>query len=152
MRFTILKPFGYLLFAVFVYSCKAPEHPPVFKAVENVRVSKLSTQGVHLTAQVKFYNPNDTGVRLTAISIDMIVDGKTLAHADQSSKLKIKAKSDFYVPLDVNIDLKQINTISSIFGILSGRSLDATFTGHLKLSKGGVAAKIPVNFNQRIKL
>lgn len=152
MRLMILRVgYCFLLFSL-VFSCSVPEHPPVFKGVEKIKISKFSTKGVKLNALVKFYNPNDTGVKLKSVSIDVIVDGKKVAHADQVSKMKIKPMSNFHVPLNINIDLREMGLVSGIFGILTGKSLDATFTGHLKLSKGGIAFKVPVNFKQRIRL
>ena len=141
-----------LLIVVTVSACEMPKQAPVFKNVTQVKTKKVSGANLNLTANAIFYNPNDMGLKLKGVEIDVLLEGKKVGHISQREKIKIPSKGDFAVPLNVDLDLKQSGMISGIFGMLSGKKMEAEFIGYVRISKNAVAMKVPVKFTEKIKL
>jgi LEA14-like dessication related protein len=140
-----------LLFIGFVFGC-APKDPVVFKGVKNIQVNAGDKDGPRLDADVYFYNPNKVKSKLKEISIDILVDGKKSGHVRQELKLPIPAQSDFFVPVEAHISLKEIGLLDTVLGLFGGKKYDVVFTGYLKISVHGVTVKVPVQQKQEVKL
>ena len=90
-------------------------------------------------------------MRLKSIDIDVMVNNKKAARVDQKLSSLIKAKSEFIVPLEVQLNLKDglLDTILSLFG---GKTYEVLFVGSLKVSVSGFPVKVPMNYKEQIKL
>ena len=129
-----------------------PQEPPVFKNITQVKTKKATGTNLNFTANAIFFNPNDMGLKLKGVEIDVLLEGKKVGHISQQEKIKIPAKGNFTVPLDVDLDLKQTGMINSIFGMLSGKKMEAEFNGYIRISKNAIVMKVPVNHKEKLKL
>lgn len=140
-----------LLACLLLASC-GPYQPVVLKSVKNVHVESLDREKAKLTADASLHNPNQLRARLKKISVNVKVDGKDAATVDQKLKSIIKPKSDFIVPIEVYISLKEFGIMDTIFSLLSGKKYKVEYKGHLRMKVGGVPVKVPIEFEDEVRL
>lgn len=141
-----------VLFTLSLFSCALSQEAPEFKKLTNVKTSKISGTNLTFTADAVFYNPNDVGLKLKSVEIDVIIEGKKAGHVSQIKKIKILPNADFLVPLTVDVDLKQIDIMGGLFGMMSGKKMRAEFVGDITVSKNAIPMKVPVKHTEYLTL
>ncbi|MBS1558459.1 MAG: hypothetical protein JST69_06990 [Bacteroidetes bacterium] len=135
-----------------VLSGCAPKEPVVFKNINNLSVDLSATGKPLLKADALFFNPNSTKMKLKEVNISVWVDGVPSAEVIQKLDVAIPAKSDFSVPLEVQLMLKETNLLSTVLGFLGGKKYELLFKGHIRVGVHGLTLKVPVAQKQEIKL
>jgi LEA14-like dessication related protein len=89
-------------------------------------------------------------MRLKRIDLDVMVDGNKSARVDQHLSALIKGKSEFTIPLEVQLNLKDglLDTILSLFG---GKEHNIKFEGSMKVTVRGFPVKVPVSYGEALK-
>ncbi|MFM8914097.1 MAG: LEA type 2 family protein [Flammeovirgaceae bacterium] len=128
-----------------------PKEQVVFKTVKNIELTTADGK-LLLKGDAVFYNPNKTQTRLKEIDVDVLVDGKKAASVDQQMNLVVKGKSDFTVPIQAQLELGEINLLDAVVGFLGGKTYQVTFTGNLRVAVHGVTVKVPVKYNEEVRL
>lgn len=151
----IFTPFGRNVFLIFVFvvlvsGCKKPEEDIVLRHIRDVVVDAASEP--MLKANAVFYNPNDMHGRLKKIDVEIFVDGKKAASVDQEMKTFIPAKSEFTVPLEVKLAIKELGLMDTIFGMIGGKKFKIHYKGSLKLSYRGLPINVPVDYKDEVRL
>lgn len=146
-----IKRFVFLLMLVSAMSaCKKPDQDIVLRHVRDVVVDASSEP--MLKANAIFYNPNDMRGRLKKIDVDIFVDGKKAASVDQLMKTSIPAQSEFTVPLEVKLAIKELGLMDAIFGMIGGKKFKIHYKGSLKLSYRGLPISVPVDYKDEVRL
>jgi len=130
--------------------CQKPDQPIVLKRIKDVVVD--ATTDPMLKAQAIFHNPNNVRMRLKKIKIDIIINGKKTGEIDQDLKTVIPARSEFTVPLEVKLAMKEVGFLDTIFSMLGGKKFAVQYKGVLKLSYHGVPIRVPVDYNDEIRV
>ena len=145
-----MRIFCLMLLVELLGSC-VPKEQVVLRSINIKEVLPGKDSSPLLMADAIFYNPSSARMRLKRIDIDVMVDGKKAARVDQDLSALIKAKSEFTVPLEVQLNLKEglLDTILSLFG---GKTYDILFVGNMKVSINGFPVKVPVNYKEKVKL
>ncbi|MFM7486350.1 MAG: LEA type 2 family protein [Cytophagales bacterium] len=138
------------LFLLLLAGC-LPKEQIVFKTVKNIELTTTNGKAM-LRGDAVFYNPNKTQTKLKEIDVDVLVDGKKAASLDQQMDLVVRGKSDFTVPIEAQLELDEINLLDAVVGFLGGKSYQVTFTGNLRVAVHGVTVKVPVKYNETVKL
>ncbi len=127
---------------------------PEFKKVENVSINLEGFSKAHLTADALLRNPNKNSIKIRQADIDILMDDKKVAELNKKYNLKVEGDSDFTVPLDINIDLKDLNLdILSAAGALFGQSgKEIRYKGKIKVTAYGLPFSVPVDYSENIKL
>ena len=133
-------------------SCSGPENPPVFKGVNEIKTSKLSGTDLTLKAKAIFNNPNDSGLKLKKVGIDVFIEGNKVGHVTHIESVKIRPNSDFTVPLNIDVNLKELGLINGIFGMLTGKKMKAEFIGNISVGKNLISIKVPVKHTEMLRL
>jgi LEA14-like dessication related protein len=105
-----------------------------------------------LKADVVFFNPNSSRMRLRRIQIDILVDGTKAASVDQELSALIKANSEFTVPLEVKLKMKEIGLLNTIVNLFAGKKYEIQFVGNMKVKVNGFPLKVPVSYKEEFKL
>ena len=144
-----MRIFWLVLLVMMIGSC-VPKEQVVLRSI-NIKEVLPGTEGPMLLADAIFFNPNSSRMRLKSIDIEVLVNDKKAARVDQKLSSLIKAKSEFIVPLEVQLNLKDglLDTILSLFG---GKSYNILFVGSMKVTVNGFPIKVPVNYKEQIKL
>jgi len=129
-----------------------PKEEVVLRGVEHVQLSRGNGTDPLLKADARFYNPNQLRMKLREIQLDVFIDGKQSARIDQKLKSVIKAKSEFTLPLEVQISLKDIGLVDALLGLFGGKQYELHYVGHIKAKVTGFPIRIPVDYTRQVKL
>lgn len=141
----------FFLFTVVVMgACKKPDQDIVLRQIRDVVVD--ATSEPMLKANAIFYNPNNVRGRLKKIDVEIFVNGKKAASVDQSLKTSIPSRSEFSVPLEVKLALKELGVMDTIFGMIGGKKFKVRYKGSLRLSYRGLPINVPVDYEDDVRL
>lgn len=141
----------FLTFSLLLMTACLPKEQVVFKTVKNIELTSADGK-LLLKGDAVFYNPNKTQTKLKEIDVDVLVNGKKAASVDQQMNLVVKGKSDFTVPIEAELALGEINLLDAVVGFLGGKTYQVTFAGNLRVAVHGVTVKVPVKYNETVKL
>jgi LEA14-like dessication related protein len=131
-------------------SCELPKEQIELKQIRDVVVD--ATTEPLLKANAIFYNPNDARGRLKKIKVDIFINGKKAGEIDQDLTTIIPAKSNFTVPIEVKLSLKEFGVLDTIFSMLGGKKFEVHYQGSLRLKYHGVPIRVPVDYKDEIRL
>lgn len=136
---------------ILLVSC-VPKEAVVLRAVENVEIVPGDGIDPILKAEARFYNPNQIRMKVKEIQLDVFVDGKKSASIDQKLKSIIKSKSEFTLPLEVQLSLKEIGLMDALRGLFGGKKYELHYVGHIKVRVKGFPMRIPVDYKREVRL
>jgi LEA14-like dessication related protein len=150
----LIKSFRTCLFliclTISIGSCKTPSEDIVLRKISDV-VADASSDPT-LRAQAVFYNPNDISGKLRNIEVDIFVNGKKAGVVNKDYSVKIPAKSEFSVPLEVKLNMKELGTLNTLLGMIGGKKFDIQYVGKLRLSYHGIPVKVPIDHKDQIRV
>ena len=76
--------------------------------------------------------------------LDIFFDGSYLGHSSQDYQITIPKLSEFTLPMEVNIEMK--NVVINALSTFLGKEVFVKVTGHVKLGKANVYKTITVNY------
>lgn len=141
-----------LLMVLVAFSCQRPEEAPEFRYIENVKVTSVSDKQAFLNADAIFYNPNDMGMTLRGVDVDLLIEGRQVGRVEQSTKIKIPASADFKVPLDATFNIGDVGVLNTLLGMLGGKKLTVRYLGHIKVTMNGFPVRVPVDYEGDVRL
>jgi LEA14-like dessication related protein len=140
-----------ILFLIGMQAC-APKEDIVFKGIKNIEVQVGKTNNPELLAKAYFHNPNSMGMKLKEIHVDVLVDGKLSAEVRQKMKLKISPRSDFMVPLQATLSLKELGLLDTIKNLLGGKKYEVQYIGFVRVAVHGITVKVPVKHREEMRI
>ena len=145
-----MKYFFAPLLGLLIAGC-VPKEQVVLRSIHITEVEPMANGNALLKATAIFYNPNTTRMRLKEIDIEIFVDGKKAAQVDQQLSSLIKGNSEFTVPLEVQLNLKEVGLLDTLLSFLGGKGHEIQFIGTLKMKVNGFPVKAPVNQKEEFK-
>lgn len=133
-------------------SCKKSYEPPVFKNIENVRLSKMKDGIVNMKADAILYNPNDVKVKLRGVDIEVFIKDKKVAAMKEDYSLKVLPLSNFSLPMNIGLDISELGLLNSILGLIQGKEFKAHYVGKAKITVNGVPISVPIDYHDVLKL
>jgi len=146
-----MKGFFVTAFVLILLGGCVPKEQVVLRSVQIEEIRPMINGNALLKATAVFYNPNNSRMRLKEIDIEIFVDGKKTAQVDQQLSSLIKAKSEFTVPLEVQLNLKEVGLLDTLLSFLGGKKHEIQFVGTLKMKVNGFPVKAPVNQKEEFK-
>jgi len=147
MRLSLLLFFTVVIALI---GCERPKEKIVLKSVRDVVVD--ATTEPTLKANAIFFNPNNVKGKLKKIDVEIFVNGKKAAKVDQEFNTQIPANSEFTVPLQVNLAMKELGFMDTVLGMIGGKKFEVHYLGSLKLSYKGVPIKVPVDYKDDVRV
>ena len=141
----------YFLLLLLVTAC-VPKEEVVLRSIKNEKLETSADGDQVLKADAIFYNPNNVRMKLKEINIEVFVNGKKSAHSDQKFNSLIKAKSEFTVPLEIKLSLKDLGLLDTILAFLGGKKYEIQFKGHLRIKVNGFTFKVPVDHKEELRM
>ena len=129
-----------------------PKEAVALRTIEHVHLTAGNGGNPILQADASFYNPNKLRMRVKKIKLDVFVDGKQSALIDQKLKSVIKSKTEFTLPLEVQISLKEIGLLDALLGIIGGKKYSLHYVGYIRVKVKGIPLRIPVDYSREVKL
>ena len=132
-------------------ACKAPKENIVLRGISIKSVEPEADGNSLLKADAIFFNPNSGRIRLKEIVIDVMLDGKKAANVDQQLNSLITGNSEFTVPLEIHLNLKEIGLMDTILSLFGGKKYGIQYVGKIKASVRGFPVSFPVDFRDELK-
>ena len=143
----------YIFVLIGFAACTRPESPE-FRYVENVQVELESLSTAKLHADAVLFNPNKNAVTIKGADIDILMENKTVGKLDMDYNIRVEGNSEFKVPLDVEIQLKDLNlnSIGAAFGLLGSSGPELHYLGKIKVIAYSVPFSVKVDYKQKINI
>jgi LEA14-like dessication related protein len=139
-----------LLSILFIAGCQRPSEDIVLRQIKDVVADASSDP--RLRAQAVFYNPNKMHGRLKHIDIEIFVNGKKAGVVKKDYKISIPAQGEFTVPLEVELNMKELGSFTTLLGMIGGKKFDIRYLGKLRLSYHGIPFKVPVDYKDQVRI
>ena len=147
---TSMRSFLLILFLFLTCLSCAPKEDVVLRRIRDVVVDV--TTDPMLKANAILYNPNNVKMKLRKIEIEVYVDDKLSATIDQALNMKIPAKNEFTVPLEVKLNLKKMGFLDTVFGVIGGKKFKIRYKGNIKINYKGLPIRVPVDYEDEIRV
>jgi LEA14-like dessication related protein len=141
-----------LLFIVALVAACVPKEKIVLRDVKNLTVDQTDKENVILNGDAVFYNPNSSRLRLREINVEVFVDGKKSALVNQKLSALARPKSEFTVPIKVQISLKELGLMDALMSLFGGKKYEIHYKGYLKAKVNGIPMRVPVDHKEDFKL
>ena len=133
-----------IAFAIFLLTgCHAPKDIE-YRDFKNLSVSQMGFSNSTIKMDVVYYNPNNFGLQLKSVELDIFIDGNFLGHTSQELQISIPRRAEFQIPLIVDVDMK--NLLSNGLTTLFNKEVTVKATGKVKVGKANVFMSMPVNY------
>jgi LEA14-like dessication related protein len=138
--------------AVALASACVPKEAVVLRQIKSLNLeADLSGQPV-LKGEAILFNPNKVNMKLKGINVDVYIDEKKSAHAEQDYDLPIPASSEFSIPLEVKLTLEKQNLLNTFFDVLGGKKYAVHYKGFVRVHVHGVTVRVPIDYTDQIRL
>ena len=135
-----------LVFVVALGSCKVRSLD--FVEVKNFKVLKMGLSSSQVALDIRCYNPNKFGMKLTGLSSDVYIDSQFIGQAKFDSTLLIPKQDTFLLP--VKMDMKMGPAVAGIFKVFTGYTDSINvllrFDGKAKLKKSIFPINYPIKY------
>src|ERR1044072_556842 len=98
---SLMKSKLFIVALLFIAAGCLPKDSVQLRDVRNFSLALGTSQA--LSGDAVFYNPNTSRMKLREVKIDVYLDGEKSAFVDQDSKVVAKAKSEFTIPVVLNL-------------------------------------------------
>jgi len=127
-----------------------------YQNVENIKILKLDSKEITLSADAIFNNPNILGGKVTPENIIVYIDEKEITTV-KSKEFKVPAVKEFAVPLEVTIPFNKIpgNENGGLLGAVLGsfsKTHKVTFKGNLNYRVVGLKSTYKIDHTEELKL
>ena len=119
-----------------------------FVEVKNFKVQKMGLSSSQVALDIRCYNPNKFGMKLTGLSSDVYIDSQFIGKATFDSTLRIPKLDTFLLP--VKMDMKMGPAVVGLFKVFTGYTdsinVRLGFTGKAKLKKSLFRINYPISY------
>ncbi len=150
MKMKILYTGFVFLFIMLMVAACAPKQSVEFRGIRNMR-AEVDDKPV-IKSDVVFYNPNKQKGELKKIDAVIYVSGKKSAAVNQEFSVPVKGESEFIVPLEINVDLKEEGVLNNLLGLLGAKKVKVKCVGTATVKYKGIRVKVPFDKEEEIKL
>ena len=145
----------FLVISVSQKACKINE-PPSFINIDKISITDFTQQTIGITSNANFNNPNDIGVTIKKIELNVAVNGTPVGSIGQQKSTKIKSHSDFAIPIKLQImqsDLyKALGGFTGSLSAVFGKDVEIAYTGKVTICKFFFSYTIPINYTAKYRL
>jgi LEA14-like dessication related protein len=141
------------LLSVGFFSCKEIQ-PVTIGGIENVKLHKLSREGIEFDLGIKIKNPNKIGITVFPASFALTINDIDAGNIKLNKKVKIKGNSDEVLIFQIKSDFSKLRLedITKVLSIISSKSATIYIKGEIKVGKWYYRKKIPVEMMKTISL
>ena len=132
-----------LLLSVFFHACSSPKAIE-YRDFSNFKVQKLGFQQSRVSLDLKYYNPNNFGLQLKQTTVNIAINGTPLGGANQEYQITIPKKSEFTIPISMDLDMK--NLLKNSWTTLTNKEVTVTVTGNVKVGKANLFINYPISY------
>ncbi len=121
-----------------------------YKGVDRVFLGSVSTKGLQLGLDLKFYNPNPFSMTFKDADLNAYINSRPAGSARMLSSQTVPAQDTFILPVTIGLDVS--NVLGNAVDILTQRDVAVKLEGTVRASKGGFTLPVKVRYEGRQKL
>lgn len=137
------------LIVVFTLSCNSFKIPE-YKDFQNLRLESLGLNETTVYMELVYNNPNRIGFRVSHTEADVYVDDVYLGRAISDTVIRVARKSDFYIPLRIKTDMR--NIFKNAWSAISHKEVTVRASGVITAGVGGLYKTIPLAYEGKHEL
>lgn len=143
-----------LVFVLFIFSSCGDFQDVTFEGIENVKVNKLSQQGLDIDVTAKIKNPNKVAFTIYRSDLDATFSNMNIGKATLTNNVKIKANSiqSYTFNIKSNFSKLSLGELPNLLSIATGRSVKVGLKGNLRVGKLLVKKNYPVDMTKSVPL
>jgi LEA14-like dessication related protein len=138
-----------LVLGIFLSSCGSLKEPELMD-IENVQINRVGLKESSLTLILHYFNPNNNRLKLKKAEGDAWVDGNPLGHFTIDTLIHIPARSDFRLPVKMNMDMSHF--VENMSVAFLGKEVTLKVNAVARVGKGIIFIDHPVNYEGKQKL
>jgi LEA14-like dessication related protein len=143
MKKILFIPYILITVAFFAGSCGKLREPE-FKGLEDLRTNKLGLKNSTLSLRLRYFNPNNTSLKLKNADGKVWIDGNFLGTFFIDSSVQILPRAEFRLPVEIDLEMKNILK-NSITAFLKNE-VTLKIIGLARVGKAGIFINYPVNY------
>jgi LEA14-like dessication related protein len=147
----VIMKFTLTLLSAFVLifsACKSTGDvkQPEFRDIGNVRLIETGVLKTTVGANLIYFNPNNTGIKLSAARGDVYVDNAYFGSFVLDQEIQVKKNAEFQLPVTIKID--NIGAVKNHTDIYKKKEALVRIEGRAFVKKSGISREIPIKYEQ----
>jgi LEA14-like dessication related protein len=134
--------------AIGIFGCRKPKDLQYID-FENFQVQELGLGESVISADLKYYNPNNFKLNLKDGDLNVSLNNTFLGNSKLDTLLQIPKKDTFLIPLKMKVDMKTF--LSKALNVLLTNEVDVKLDGNAKLGKAGIYFNVPIHYQGKQK-
>ncbi len=118
--------------------------------MEITSISNLSVNATTIAANLGFYNPNPSNIKMTYAAVALSIDDKPVSQCIIDSTINIPKMDSFFIPVVFTVNLQPV--LNNAFQMLLNGQVKMKAEGTIKLKKTGIGFTVPVLYEQTLPL
>ena len=139
----------FIVCLLFIVAGCLPKDSVQLRDVRNFSLALGTSQA--LSGDAIFFNPNSSRMKLRQVKIDVFLDGEKSAFVDQDTKVVAKPKSEFTIPVVLNLT-EGVRIQDLLLDVIKGKKYQVRYLGYLKVNVNGFPVRIPIDHTEELKL
>ena len=135
--------------ALLFFSCSSPQLP-LYQDVENFRIGKSGQGETVVSADVKYYNPNNYRMKLKHAEVEVYINNQVVGKSILDTLIVIPKRDRFLIPVSMKVNIKDVFS-NALTTLLSGE-VDIKLEGFAKLGKGVLFVDVPIRYEGKQKI
>lgn len=121
-----------------------------YKGIQKTQIRSLSLSNAAIQIDLGYYNPNHFGVDVKETNLNIYLNDRFVAVADQPEKTQIHRESAFTFPIVAHFDPLKIlgPALASLFTSKNKIGIQ----GSAKVGKGGLYIRVPVSIEEQVNI
>jgi len=134
-------------------ACSKPEQPELIR-IKDLKVQDFNKEEVILTGSAVLYNPNGYSITVKEIDVLVQVNDQAVGKVNQVGEVKILAKSEFEVPLNVSFAPQDVydNLLSGLISYIMKGEFNVHYKGVIRIKVSGLVFTVPVDHKSIVKI
>ena len=132
-----------------IFGCSKPKDLQYID-FQNFQVQELGLGESVISADLKYYNPNNFKLNLKDGDLNVSLNNTFLGNSKLDTLLQIPKKDTFLIPLKMKVDMKTF--LSKALNVLLTNEVDVKLDGNAKLGKAGIYFNVPIHYQGKQKL
>ncbi|MBK7182634.1 MAG: LEA type 2 family protein [Bacteroidetes bacterium] len=145
---------SFFVFLTLVLSSCGDFQDVTFEGIENVKVNKISQQGIDVDITAKIKNPNKVAFTIYKSDLDATLSNMNVGKAILTNNVKIKANSSQAYAFNIKSDFSKLSMaeLPNLLSIATSRSIKVGLKGNLRVGKLFVKKNYPVDMVKSVPM
>jgi LEA14-like dessication related protein len=142
------------VFLTLVFSSCGDFQDVTFEGIENVKVNKISQQGIDVDVTAKIKNPNKVAFTIYKSDLDATLSNMNVGKAILTNNVKIKANTSQAYTFNIKSDFSKLSIaeLPNLLSIATSKSIKVGLKGNLRVGKLLVKKNYPVDMVKSVPM